>query len=132
MLNPFPELLTYSFFAPTIVRVAAAALFLYVGYRHWKGRESICQTRFPVIGQGAWIAWLSTAVQLAIGASLLFGYYTQIGALVGSLAAVKGILFGRVYPSAFPLSRATYALLLAACLSLLLSGAGAFAFDLPL
>lgn len=132
MLNPFPDLLVLGFFAPTLVRIAAAGVFLYVGYTHWKGRAALCQTRFPIIGQGKWIAWFSVAVHLAIGASLFFGYDTQIGALVGGIAAVKGILFSSMYRSAFPFSRSTYVLLLAICLSLLLSGAGAFAFDLPL
>jgi len=132
MLNPFPDLLVLSFSAPTIVRVAAAVLFVYAGYTHWHKREAIAATTFPIVGKGEWIAWLSIIFHFAIGAMLFFGYYTQVAALLGLVGSLKGLVLGKSYREVFVYSRATYLLLAAVCASLLLSGAGAFAFDLPL
>ncbi|MDZ4226458.1 MAG: DoxX family membrane protein [Patescibacteria group bacterium] len=132
MLNPFPDLLVLGFFAPTLIRVAAAALFLYAGYIHWQRREAIANVSFPIVGRGEWIAWLSIVFHLAVGAMLFFGYYTQIAALLGLVGSLKGVVLGKSYAQVFVYSRATYILLAAICASLLFSGAGAFAFDLPL
>ncbi len=132
MLNPFPDLLILNFFAPTIVRVAVAALFLYATYWSWQHRETIAHTSFPIVGRGEWVAWLAVLFHLVVGASLVFGYYTQVGALLGLLGALKGLILGARYKQIFIFSRTTYVLLAAICLSLLLSGAGAFAFDIPL
>lgn len=132
MLNPFPDLLILGFFAPTIVRVAAAAVFLYAGYLHWQQRDAIAGISFPIIGRGAWIVWFSIVFHIVVGAMLFFGYYTQIAAILGAIGAFKGLLFAGSYKEVFAYSRLTYVLLIAICLSLLLSGAGAFAFDLPL
>ena len=132
MLNPFPDLLVLGFFAPTIVRVAAAALFLYAGYIHWQKREAISNTAFPIVGKSPVVAWVSVVFHLGVGAMLLFGYYTQIAALLGLVGSLKGLVLAKAYAGVFFYSRATYILLAAICFSLLLSGAGAFAFDLPL
>jgi uncharacterized membrane protein YphA (DoxX/SURF4 family) len=132
MLNPFPDLLVLGFFAPTLVRVAVAAVFIYAGISHWKQREAIGRMRFPIIGSGEWVAWGSILFHLGVGAALLFGYYTQIAALLGLIGSLKALAFRSHYPHVFIYNRATYVLLAAVCLSLMLSGAGALAFDLPL
>ncbi|OGC84440.1 hypothetical protein A3F55_00515 [Candidatus Adlerbacteria bacterium RIFCSPHIGHO2_12_FULL_53_18] len=132
MLNPFPDLLVLGFFAPTIVRVTVGTLFIYAGYIHWQKRESIGNIIFPIIGKGDWIAWGSILFHTAVGVMLVFGYYTQIAALLGGIGAFKGLWFAHRYREVFVYTRSTYILLAAICASLLLSGAGAFAFDLPL
>ncbi|MDZ4226241.1 MAG: DoxX family membrane protein, partial [Patescibacteria group bacterium] len=106
--------------------------FVYSGYKHWQRREANANTSFPNVGRGEWIAWLSIVFHIAVGAMLFFGYYTQIAALLGLVGSLKGIVLGKSYAQVFVYSRATYILLAAICFSLLLSGAGAFAFDLPL
>ena len=63
---------------------------------------------------------------------LAAGYYTQIAALLGAIGAFKAFLFTKRYPEIIPFSRSTYILLIAILLSLLLTGAGAIAFDLRL
>lgn len=132
MLNPFPDLLALGFFAPTILRIAAGVLFLYAARYHWEHRARIGTIRFPIIGRGSWIAWAAILFHLVIGLMLVFGYYTQYAAILGSIGAFKGILFGKSYSEAFMFSRSTYVLLVAISLSLLISGAGAFAIDWPL
>lgn len=132
MLNPFPELLVYQILAPTLLRAVAAVVFAYLAYRHFDRREAIAKTRFPVVGKGMWIVWLAVIVEVATAGALFFGYYTQYAALVGVVMALKQIMWRGSYPNFFWLTRSAALLLLVVCFSLLLTGAGAFAFDLPL
>ncbi len=132
MLNPFPELLVYQLLAPTLLRLAAAAAFLYVAYSVYKRRKEIAEITFPLIGKGEWIAWVSTVFHAAVGFMLGAGYYTQIAALLGAIGTLKSLFFMRFYQPLVPLPRAAIALLFVILVSLLLTGAGAFAYDIPL
>ncbi len=132
MLNVFPGLLTYGFFAPTLLRIAAAIVLFYLAYNHYTQREHIARTHFPVFGAKTWIAWVAIFVDVVVGLGLFFGAWTQVAALLGALIALKyGIWYGK-YPSYFVLPRSTAFLLCIVCLSLMLTGAGAMAFDVPL
>jgi uncharacterized membrane protein YphA (DoxX/SURF4 family) len=132
MLNPFPSLFTYAIFAPALLRLAAALIFAYVAYKQWRRRDELAQTHFPLVGGGAWTVWIFIIIELLAAAGLLLGYYTQWAALLGALIALKSSVWGHRYPRYFVLARATSLLLLAVCLSLLLTGAGKIAFDVHL
>jgi uncharacterized membrane protein YphA (DoxX/SURF4 family) len=132
MLNTFPDLLTFSFFAPTLLRLAAAVVIAGIAYLQWKHVASIERTNLPIVGKSTWWVWLSTVAHGAIAVLLLLGYYTQIAALLGLLSAIKHFTFQHRYPNVFPLSRSTYFLLSVILFSLLFTGAGALAIDLPL
>ncbi len=132
MLNPFPNLLFLSYFAPTLLRLAAALVIAFVAYTHIKNRGALSNTKFPIVGKGAWIVWASIVVEAAVAAGLLFGYGTQLAALLGAVLGLKYSAWAGRYPQFFVLSRIASLLLLVICLSLLVTGAGAFAMDLPL
>jgi uncharacterized membrane protein YphA (DoxX/SURF4 family) len=132
MLNPFPDLLVFGFFAPTLIRIFVALVFLASAYMLYVRRDELSTTPFAVIGRGAWIIWVALFINLAVGAMLFAGYYTQIAALVGALLSIKGLVWGKRYGRFFVLCRIDYLFVLVMCLSLLLTGAGALAFDLPL
>lgn len=132
MLNPFPQLLDFAFFAPTLLRTTAAMVFLYVAYKQYGRRQEIARLRFPIVGHGAWIATLVVGFHTVVGAMLFFGYYTQVVALLGSIGLLKGWWLNKRYPSVVILPNSTILVLLAVMLSLLLTGAGALAMDLPL
>ena len=136
MLNTFPQLLAYGFgsyfFAPLILRVAAAGIFLYLAYNHFEHKEKIARTGFPIVGEGAWIAWVAILVEAAVGIGLVFGYHTQVVAIAGCAIAFKQLFWYGKYPVFFILPRISSILLFVICFSLLITGAGAFAFDLPL
>lgn len=132
MLNPFPDLLSYGFFAPTLLRLMVGLVFLWGAYAQFERRKELAQLRFPIVGGGAWIIWLSVLAHALIGAMLLFGYYTQIAAILGAVGGIKGVVLAKKYPRLFILCRLEYAFIIVICASLLLTGAGAFAFDLPL
>jgi uncharacterized membrane protein YphA (DoxX/SURF4 family) len=132
MLNPFPELLFLQHLAPTLLRVAAACVFFYLAYNHLYRREALGRIPFPIVGSGAWIVWFGIFVELVIGAALFVGYAVQVIALVGAVAALKHLLFGKRYHEYFLLSRGAALLLIAILLSLVITGAGLIAFDIPL
>ena len=130
MLNAFPDLLVFQTLAPTIIRAAVALAFLYVAYAQFGRRDEIAQMRFLVVGATSWAAWVSIIFFAIIGAMLLFGYATQIAALLAIVALIKCFILKKYYPRFIPLSHSSLLLLTAMCLSLLLSGAGALAQDL--
>ena len=132
MFNPFPELLMLGFFAPTLLRFAAALVFAYLAYRHFENRAKASRIVFPLVGSGSWIVWFAILSEVAVAAALFAGYYTQIAALVGMVIALKHIVWRGKYPGFFWITRSAAFLLFVICLSLLASGAGALAFDLPL
>ena len=114
MLNPFPDLLMYSFFAPTVLRVAVAVFLFYTAYAMFQQKAN----RAHRVGH------------IIFGLMLLLGLYTQIAALIGALGALAGIIFVHKIPHGMP--RSMLVVLLAVCISLLMTGAGAMAFDIPL
>ncbi|MDO8518046.1 MAG: DoxX family membrane protein [bacterium] len=133
MLNPFPQLLDFAFFAPLLLRVAVAIVLMYLAYKLVCAQGEITKIRFPILGKpGAWLVWARATIEVLVALALLLGYYTQIAAGVAMVLAIKHFVFARRYPTIIPLSRATYSLLFVICLSLLLTGAGAWAIDIPL
>ncbi|MCH7529660.1 DoxX family membrane protein [Patescibacteria group bacterium] len=133
MLNPFPDLLVLSLLAPFILRIVVGVILLKSGY----ARITSGGTRSAIDIANQWRAsmfspaWYLGAIEIIAGVFLIVGFLTQIAALVGGLIAIKAIarkggLAGAVRTKAF------YVLMLVICVSLLLTGAGALAFDLPL
>ena len=131
MLNVFPSLLVYSFFAPTILRVVAAAIILTMAHIHRVRRDEIIKLFTPILGNLAtYILWVVVAVEAAVGFGLFIGLYTQVAALIGIILAIRSLV---ARPQALsPFDRTTDWLLLAVCVSLVFTGAGALAFDIPL
>ena len=79
MFNPFPGLLTYSFFAPTLLRVAAAFAMFYIAYTINNDRDGILATHFPFVGKGRlWMVRVTAAVTALVGISLLVGADTPL------------------------------------------------------
>lgn len=126
MLNTFPQLLTYGFFAPTILRLTVAIVLLYLAYQQWRMRVEIAKVRtfvFPT---------LSIIFNALVGAGLFLGYCTQIAALLAIAGFGIGIWLNRRYPHIVIVPTSTVVILIVACISFLLTGAGAFAMDIPL
>ncbi|HVY73110.1 MAG TPA: DoxX family membrane protein [Candidatus Paceibacterota bacterium] len=133
MLNPFPHLFEFSFFAPTLLRVAVAVLFAYHAQHTFKTHSTFANTRLPIIGKpGIVLVYVITIAYTILAAMLFFGWYTQIAAIVGGIAMLKHAWFAREYKLYSPLSRSAYLLAAVMCISLLVTGAGALAMDLPL
>ena len=121
MVNIFPDLLTFSLLAPFIIRVFLGLYYLSSGFSLLKKlhqRNHDVQARTQISNIVGWVSIIGSLLVLA-------GFYTQIGALV-----LTALSFYLMYTH--PQNRALYLLLFAVSLSLLFSGAGFFAFDLPL
>jgi uncharacterized membrane protein YphA (DoxX/SURF4 family) len=78
------------------------------------------------------IVWYYIAAEVIIGVMLIIGLYTQIAALLALIGAIKLIYFRNRFPSLSEKPVAYHLLVIAVSASLMLSGAGAIAVDLPL
>jgi uncharacterized membrane protein YphA (DoxX/SURF4 family) len=132
MLNPFPIqfLAMLGYF---ILRVIVGYVFLVLGYRHFKIRESLYPVlvlKFFSFGKIATIVLVLT--EIVVGILFILGLYTQIAALITIIMSAKMlVLRNKFIHSSLP-SRLTYLLLFGIGCCLFITGAGAFAFDLPI
>ncbi len=133
MLSLFPQLLFLAPVGLSLLRIAASLAILYSAWRFFATRHEISRTRLPLIAHmPASLTLVGSFVYFVIGALLFVGLYTQLAALLGALIALKSAIFAPRYQGIIPLCRSASLLLLAIMLCLFVSGAGAFAFDLPL
>lgn len=137
MLNVFPGLLFLGFLAPFFVRVAVGAIFLWIGYSYlFRDRNAaIAQlsSRWPKCA--SFLIWFGGIFEIITGLFLITGFLTQIAAIAGMLIATDALFVKLLYKDldrVAKYSRVFYILVLIISISLLFSGAGAFAFDLPL
>ena len=134
MLNPFPELLNYTFWAPFILRIVAGLIFIDLGvlaFKNEKERWLISLSTIKVPNPKVALKILG-AIEIIGGAMLILGFYTQVAALVLALLTFAETYVEYKDPIVLKRNFVFYFMLLAIVLSLSLSGAGAFAFDLPL
>ncbi len=132
MLNIFP----IQFLAPlayTILRVCIGLIFLYLGRSHIKNR-SILKDVFtlPIFPFGLFFTWYIALAEIIIGVLFILGLFTQVAALLAILYALKLIVLYKRFSHPLVPTRPVLLLLFAASLSLFITGAGAFAFDLPI
>ncbi len=121
MLSLFPSLLTYELLAPFILRLTLGIVLIHWG---WKGVK---------LGRGneKHLGLLGIIDTLA-GLLLIAGFLTQFAALV-SIIILGSRLIGKVINRAFFTDGVNYYFILfVIALSLLFTGPGFFAFDLPL
>jgi uncharacterized membrane protein YphA (DoxX/SURF4 family) len=133
MLSLFPQILFLAPIGTALIRVAAGLAIIYTGWMLYSSREAIARERLPLIGTcPEWFTVIGSFIYIVIGALIAVGLYTQVAALLGALIALKSAIFAKRYATIIPLPRSASLLLLAIMLCLVVSGAGAFAFDLPL
>jgi uncharacterized membrane protein YphA (DoxX/SURF4 family) len=117
MTNAFPTLMALGLLAPFIIRIVAGAAFLHLGAK-----------RVRVSGYMKGLGIL----EIIGGALLILGLWTQVAALVLSIILVVKLI-QKIDAGKFLSAGVNYyILLLALTLSLVLTGAGFLAFDLPL
>jgi uncharacterized membrane protein YphA (DoxX/SURF4 family) len=134
MLNPFPELLYYSMLAPFILRVVAGFIFIDLGILAFKTERtrwivSLTAIRIPNPKLAVKILGL---VQLVCGFMFIIGYYTQIAGIILAILTFAEAFIEYKEPAMLKRNIVFYIMLFAITLSLVFSGAGSFAFDLPL
>lgn len=134
MLNPFPELLVYSMLAPFLLRIIAGFIFIDLGILLFKGEKErwLLSLNTLHIPNPKLVVKILGVIEIVGGVALLLGAYTQIAALILALLTFIEIYIEYKNPEVIKRTFVFYLLVLVITLSLLFSGAGAFAFDLPL
>ncbi|MEK7609885.1 MAG: hypothetical protein AAB470_02070 [Patescibacteria group bacterium] len=122
MLASFPSLLAYESFAPFIIRVVLGVTLAYFGYRKIKGRGQSSGSNSLMYG----------IVEILIAVFLVIGLFTQIAALLNSVILVIKLGYKTRDKALLTDGINYYILLLTMAISLMFTGAGWLAFDLPL
>jgi len=134
MLNPFPDLLTYAMLGPFILRVVIGLIFIDLGFLKFRSEKRAWLSSFETLGLRPADLFLSlyALVQVIGGLMLLAGLWTQVAAL--GFVIFTGIELYVEWAAKEILKRdiVFYVLVFAISLSLLLTGAGAYAIDIPL
>lgn len=122
MPSLFPYFLTYEQIAPLIIRIVLGITLAYFGYEKIKGRGKSSGSNSVIYG----------AAEVIIALFLIIGLFTQLSALLNSVILIIKIGY-KIRNKAFLTNGVNYyLLLLTMAISLIFSGAGFLAFDLPL
>lgn len=134
MLSVFPDLLSLSFFAPFLLRLALGVVFFDFG-RHTLGKgRGQHGALFEALGlkQGGKYVTPLGVIEIVVSLMLIAGLYTQLAALFTLSFSLAGYYLKGRHGAHIEHRRHLFFLTAIISLSLLLSGAGALAFDLPL
>lgn len=132
MLNPFP-IQFLALFAFTILRFIVGIILMHLGLEHLRNRQTLKELlSFSMLPYGLFFAWYVGLLEIIIATMFILGFYTQIAALLTVFLSLKFIVLNRRFSSPLIPGKLFYLLLLGAALSLFITGAGAFAFDLPI
>ncbi len=130
MLNPFP----IQFLAPlayTVLRLCVGVIFLRLGARHLKNKNQ--KTINMAVPSGSTSLFvLMGIIELVAGSLFILGAYTQIGAGIALVLTAVQVLRPHLWSYHGYPPRIFFILLFATSFSLFITGAGAFAFDLPI
>jgi uncharacterized membrane protein YphA (DoxX/SURF4 family) len=122
MLSLFPSLLTYSMIGPFLIRLVVGGTLAFFGYKKVVKKGQSTGSNSTTYG----------ALEIFIALFIIVGLYTQLAALLNVVILV--IKLGYKVKDGKFLSDGVnyYLLLLVMALSLVFTGPGFFAFDLPL
>ena len=134
MLSPFPELFAFAWFAPTIIRLVLGVFFVRFGILKLRSEKSEKLTFFELAGfpRANIFLLLSAWTEIVGGLLLIAGLYAQIAAMVLSLFMLGAVFIKWRKPELLKNDMEFYIILFIATASLIISGAGALAFDIPL
>lgn len=134
MLNTFPSLLTFGLAAPFILRVVLGIIFILAGYiKIFKKRgDSIHMFSEAAFPDPVFFFWLVATVEILGGLALVLGFGTQIAAILIGLISLGGLIIKIRKPELLRQTLDFYIFALVIAISLLFTGAGFWAFDLPL
>lgn len=133
MLNLFPGLLI-PMFGPFVLRVVVGLIFIDLGLLKFRSEKSRWLASFETLGvrPADLFVPIYAILQIAGGALLIIGFWTQAVAL--AFVIFTGIELYVEWSAREVLKRdlVFYLLLFAISISLLLTGAGSYAIDIPL
>jgi uncharacterized membrane protein YphA (DoxX/SURF4 family) len=131
--NAFPELISLSLIAPFILRIVVGFIFLNLGYLKLGKEKPGWISSMNILGlrPAGFFTGLLGIVEIIGGLLLIAGAYTQISALVLGVIAFTELFIEYREESILKRDFVFYLLIVAICASLILTGAGLFAVDIP-
>ena len=134
MLNPFPELLVYSSIGPLILRILLGLIFIDLGFLKFRSEKNAWLTSLETLGLHPADLFLPIYALLQIigGTLLVLGLWTQVAALVFIIFSGVELYIEWQAREILKRDMVFYLLIFTISLSLLLTGAGAYAIDIPL
>jgi uncharacterized membrane protein YphA (DoxX/SURF4 family) len=121
-LSLFPYLLSYQQLAPFLIRIVLGVTLAYFGYHKILGKGQSSGSNSAVYG---WI-------EIVIAVFLVIGLWTQLAAMLNAVILVIKLGW-KIKEKKFLTDGINYyILLLVMAISLIFTGAGAFAIDYPL
>ncbi len=133
MLNAFPYLLSYSSYAPSLLRIVAGIYILILAYENLENKWEERLRLFKVASlRPEWFfALLIASIKLIGGILLLSGALTQITSISLAILMLVTIIIKIKKPELISRDLNTYILLLFILISLIFTGAGNIAADYP-
>ena len=122
MLSLFPSLLSWSQISPLIIRLTLGITLAWFGYQKIRGKGKSSGSNSAVYG----------GVEIFVSIFLIIGLFTQLAALVNAIILIIKLGFKAREGKLLSDGVNYYIILLVMCVSLMVTGAGLFAFDLPL
>lgn len=134
MLSLFPSLLDFGLLAPTLLRIVAGIIFIDIGYFSIIREDSTWGLLVKLMRCKNELLWRKFFgfIEFIGGILLFIGLYTQGAALVLGILTLFCLMLEYKEPTFVKRDLAFYVMLFAITASLLVTGAGAFGFDLPL
>lgn len=134
MLNLFPDLLTFGLVGPFILRVALGLLYINLGYICLTTEKERWQKMFEVLRVRPVERWTKVlgGIEIVGGILLVLGLATQAAALLFALLSLAELQIEYREPILLKRNIIFYLLVFVIALSLVFTGAGFFAIDLPL
>jgi uncharacterized membrane protein YphA (DoxX/SURF4 family) len=134
MLNTFPTLLAFGLLSPFILRISLGVIFLEFGYSKISKMRSEKIQMFESLGlkPGVYYTVGFALLEIIVGLALFVGMYTQIASLIASIICILAILIKKRNNENVKSGYGFLILCFVISISLLFSGAGFLAFDLPL
>ena len=134
MLNVFPDLLNYSLLAPFILRLVIGVIFLDLGMLKFKSEKQRWLASFETLGLRPTTLFvpLYGLLQIVGGLMLIAGLWTQVAALAFVIFTGAELYIEWSAREVLKRDMVFYLLVFVISLSLLLTGAGAYAIDIPL
>lgn len=132
MLNLFP-IQFLSPFAYLLLRVCLGFVLVHLGIVHIRHRHELKTVfSFTFFPYGLFFAWYLGIVEIIVGGLFIAGFLTQIASLLTIFLALKFLIMHKRFAHPLIPPRLVYILLFFISLSLFVTGAGIFAFDLPI
>lgn len=132
--NIFPELFSFSLIAPFILRIVLGFIFINLGSLKLGKEKTGWMNSFEILGfkPAGFFTGLFGIVEIVGGLLLIAGAYTQLTVLILGITAFIELSIEYKEESILKRDFTFYFLLSAICASLLLTGAGLFAVDIPI